>query len=55
MKQTRRLAWFILSTVALCAILGGAYGQRVEATTSPADDSDVQTGLNAFTKVYDAV
>jgi len=55
MKQTRRLAWFILSTVALCAILGGAYGQRVEATTSPADDSDVQTGLGAFTKVYDAV
>ncbi len=55
MKQTRRLAWFILSTVALCAILGGAYGQRVEATTSPTDDSDVQTGLGAFTKVYDAV
>ena len=55
MKQTRRLAWFILSTVALCAILGGAYGQRVEATTSPADDSDVQTGLGAFTKVFDAV
>src|SRR3990172_5139227 len=55
MKQTRRLAWFIVSTVALCAILGGAYGQRVEATTSPADDSDVQTGLGAFTKVFDAV
>lgn len=55
MKQTRRLAWFIGSTVALCAILGGAYGQRVEATTSPTDDSDVQTGLGAFTKVYDAV
>ncbi|MFB3923132.1 MAG: S41 family peptidase [Terriglobia bacterium] len=55
MKQTRRLAWFILSTVALCALLGGAYGQRVEATTSPADDSDVQTSLGDFTKVYDAV
>lgn len=55
MTQTRRLAWFILSTVLLCALLGGAYGQRVEATTSPGEDSDVQTSLGAFTKVYDAV
>jgi carboxyl-terminal processing protease len=55
MTQTRRLAWFTLSTVLLCALLGGAYGQRVEATTSPGEDSDVQTSLGAFTKVYDAV
>ena len=55
MNQTRRLAWFIVSTVMLCAMLGGAYGQRVEATTSPSDDSDVQSGLSAFSKVYDVV
>jgi len=55
MQQTRRIAWFIFSTVMLGALLGGAYGQRVEATTSPGDDADVQTGLSAFTKVYDLV
>ena len=54
MKQTRRVVWFILSTVLLCALLGGAYGQRVEATTN-ADDGDVQQGLNSFTKVFNVV
>jgi carboxyl-terminal processing protease len=54
MKQTRRLVWFLFSTVLLCALLGGVYGQRVEATTST-DDSDVQTGLSSFTKVFDVV
>jgi carboxyl-terminal processing protease len=55
MKQARRLLWFILSTVLLCALLGGAYGRRVEATTSGGDDSDVQSSLKAFTQVYDLV
>lgn len=55
MKKTRRLVWFILSTVLLCALLGGMYGRRVEATTNSGDDSDVQSGLNAFTKIYDVV
>lgn len=55
MKKTRRLVWFILSTVLLCALLGGMYGRRVEATTTSGDDSDVQSGLNAFTKIYDVV
>jgi carboxyl-terminal processing protease len=55
MRQTRRVVWFILSTVLLCALLGGIYGQRVEATTSPEDESDVQAGLSSFTKVYDVV
>ena len=55
MKSTRRGLWFILSTVLLCTLLGGAYGRRVEATTSGGDDSDIQTGLKAFTVVYDVV
>jgi carboxyl-terminal processing protease len=54
MKQTRRVVWFILSTVLLCALLGGAYGQRVEATTNT-DDADVQQGLDSFTKVFNVV
>jgi carboxyl-terminal processing protease len=54
MKQTRRWIGFLVSTVLLCAILGGVYGQRVEATTGD-DDSDFKTSLNQFTKVLNVV
>jgi len=54
MKQARRLVWFILSTVLLCALLGGVYGHQVEATTGN-DDSDVKASYNAFTLVYNVV
>ncbi len=54
MKQARRLVWFIVSTVVLCALLGGVYGHQVEATTG-SDDTDIKSSLNAFTHVYDLV
>ena len=54
MKQARRAVWFILSTILLCALLGGVYGRQVEATTGT-DDSDIKTSLSAFTRVYDIV
>ena len=54
MKSTRRLVWFVLSTVLLCTLLGGVYGRRVEATTD-ADDSDVHKSLTVFTQIYDVV
>ncbi len=55
MKHTRRLLWFALSTVLLCALLGGVYGRQVEATSDGGDESDVQAGLKAFTRVYNVV
>lgn len=55
MQRTQRLVWFVFSTVLLCALLGGVYGQRVEATAGTADDADVQASLSTFTKVYDLV
>ena len=56
MKQSRRAGWFILSTVLVCALLGGVYGHQVDATTTGGDDdSAVQTSLSEFTKIYDAV
>ena len=56
MKKTRPFLWFALSTVLLCAVLGGLYGRQVEATTSDSgDESDVQTSLKAFTRVYNVV
>jgi len=54
MKQARRVVWFILSTVLLCALLGGVYGRQVEATAG-SDDSDVKASYSAFTRVYDIV
>jgi carboxyl-terminal processing protease len=57
MKQARRLLWFLLSTVLVCALLGGIYGRRVEATTTEVggDDPDVKTSLDAFSKIYSIV
>jgi carboxyl-terminal processing protease len=55
MKRTRRLGWFTLSTVFLCAMLGGLYGRQVEATSDGSDESDVQASLKAFTRVYNVV
>jgi carboxyl-terminal processing protease len=54
MKQARRLVWFSLSTVLLCALLGGIYGRSVEATTV-GDDSGVKQSLGTFTRIYDIV
>ena len=54
MKRAQRLVWFVLTTVLVCALLGGVYGRRVEATPG-SDDSDVKSGLNALTRVYNLV
>ncbi len=53
MKRTRRAVWFLLSTIALCALLGGVYGQRVEATTG--NDADFKSSVSAFTNVYSLI
>ena len=55
MKKTRRVAWFVFSTITLCALLGGVYGKKVEATANPSEDSDVQASYDTFTKVFTAV
>src|SRR6516225_3941429 len=55
MKQMGRLLWFALSTVLLCALLGGLCGRQVEATNDGNDESDVQASLKAFTRVYNVV
>jgi carboxyl-terminal processing protease len=58
MKQPGRLVWIVALTVTLCALMGGFYGQQVEAlgdTTTSNDDSDLQTSLKEFTRVYNIV
>ena len=54
MKSKQRLVWFLVSTVFLCAILGGIYGRRVEATTQGAT-TGVNSSLKKFTRVYDVI
>jgi carboxyl-terminal processing protease len=54
MKQTKRWIWFLVSTVVMCAVLGGVYGQRVEATAGD-DESDFKTSVDQFTKVLNIV
>ncbi|MGH9396447.1 MAG: S41 family peptidase [Terriglobia bacterium] len=53
--QTRRLLWFGVSIIILCALLGGLYGSRVEATDSDPADSGIQASLKRFTRVYSVV
>lgn len=55
MVNTRRLVLYVGSTIMLCTVLGGLYGQQVEATTSDADDSDVQKSIGSFAKLLDLV
>src|SRR5437764_3236518 len=55
MQRAGRLVWFVGSTILLSAMLGGMYGQQVEATTNPADDSDVRSDLGTFGRVLSLV
>ena len=55
MKPTRRLFWFMVAAVAVGALAGGFYGQRLRANPAGGDDSDVQANLNNFTKIYNLV
>jgi carboxyl-terminal processing protease len=55
MKPMRRLLWFALLTVVLCALLGGLYGRQAKATSEGNDESDLQASLKAFTRVYNVV
>jgi carboxyl-terminal processing protease len=55
MKPNRRLLWFVVLTIVVCAVLGGIYGSQVEATGDNPSDSDIQSSLKAFTRVYSVV
>jgi carboxyl-terminal processing protease len=51
----RRAMWFGVSSILFCALLGGLYGQQVQATAGDLDDSDVQASLNSFAKLLQLV
>jgi carboxyl-terminal processing protease len=56
MRQMRSLFGLLVGTILACALLGGIYGQRVEAFSSDAgQDGGVSQSIDAFAKVYGLV
>jgi len=57
MKASHRIAWFFTLSVIVCAVLGGVYGERVEATINDDAGSEkaMAENLNAFAKVFNLV
>jgi carboxyl-terminal processing protease len=56
MKPTRRIFWFFLATILVCALLGPIYGPRVEATTGgDGGEGAVAQDLDTFSKVFSLV
>jgi carboxyl-terminal processing protease len=55
MIKMRRLVLFVISTILLCTVLGGLYGQQVDATATEPDDSEVRKSISSFSKLLDLV
>jgi carboxyl-terminal processing protease len=55
MKRNSGAVWFVVAAVAVGALAGGLRGQVAGATSPAADDSDVQSNLQEFTRVYSIV
>src|SRR5438132_7523692 len=54
MVKKRRSLLYPLFVIALCSMLGGLYGPRVEVA-SAANEDDIRSSLKVFTKVYNVV
>src|SRR5579872_993975 len=56
MVQKRSSLLYLFFVVALCSLLGGLYGPRVEvAAAAAANEDDIRNSLKVFTKVYNVV
>jgi len=55
MAHKRRSFLLFLSTIAICAVLGGVYGPRVEVASAASDDDSIRASFKNFTKVYSLV
>jgi carboxyl-terminal processing protease len=55
MAHKRRSFLLFLSTIAICAVLGGVYGPRVEVASAATDEDAIRTSFKTFTKVYSLV
>jgi carboxyl-terminal processing protease len=50
MNRASRLFWFLISLIVVCALLGGIYGQRVEADADR--EGSVPASLDTFSRIY---
>jgi carboxyl-terminal processing protease len=55
MAQKRRSVLLFFSTIAICAVLGGVYGPRVEVASAASDQDSNSASLKTFTKAYSLV
>ena len=55
MAQKRRSVLLFFSTIAICAVLGGVYGPRVEVASAASDEDGIRASFKTFTKVYSLV
>lgn len=55
MAQKRRSVLLFFSTIAICAVLGGVYGPRVEVASAASDQDGISTSFKTFTKAYSLV
>src|SRR5215475_5334424 len=55
MADKRRSFLLFLSTIAICAVLGGVYGPRVEVASAATDEDGIRASFKTFTKVYSLV
>ena len=55
MAHKRRSFLLFLSTIAICAVLGGVYGPSVEVASAASDDDSIRASFKSFTKVYSLV
>src|ERR1022692_761884 len=55
MVQKRSSFLYLLFAIALCSLLGGLYGPRVEVAAAAAGEDDIKNSLKVFTKVYNVV
>ena len=54
MAQKRRSLIYLLFVIALCSLLGGVLGPRVEVAAA-ANEDDVRNSLKVFTRIYNVV
>ena len=55
MAHKRRSFLLFLSTIAICAVVGGVYGPRVEVASAATDEDSIRASFKTFTKVYSLV
>src|SRR5581483_1778956 len=55
MAQRRYSLFFPLSLIAICSVLGGLYGPRVQVASAASGNDDISGSIKAFTKAYDLV